>query len=83
MQVYIVTGGWNNDYMDGMADTEILLKDGGTSWGLAPGLPSARHYFKGISLPNGRFMVIGEEETLLLMILNIERPSYSHHYRGL
>ena len=68
MQVYIVTGGWNNDYKDGMADTEILLKDGGTSWGLATGLPAARHFFRGISLPNGRFMVTGAGETLLLMI---------------
>ena len=61
-----MTGGQDGQWAP-IADTEILLKDGGTSWGLAEGLPSARKTFRGISLPNGRFMVIGGDSLLDLV----------------
>ena len=64
MQVYIVTGGADSQWAP-IADTEIL-KDGESSWGLAEGLPSARTTLRGISLPNGRFMVTGWDSLLHL-----------------
>ena len=65
MQVYIVTGGADSQWGP-LATTETLLKDGGTSWGMVTSLPSARTTLRGISLPNGRFMVTGWDSLLHL-----------------
>ena len=69
MQVYIVTGGadGNGPQWAPLATTETMLKDGGTPWGMVTSLPSARTTLRGISLPNGRFMVIGGDSLLHLV----------------
>ena len=57
-QFYIITGGL---FANGsLASTEILKKEGGTSWQTAASLPSARKALKGITLPNGKFLVTGD-----------------------
>ena len=58
IQFYMVTGGMNRSWKD-IGTTEILKKEGGTSWQTAASLPSARHAPKGITLPNGKFLVTG------------------------
>ena len=58
MQFYIVTGGHRNAKL---ASTEILKKDGSTSWQTVASLPSARYGLRGVSLPNGHFMVSGDD----------------------
>ena len=59
IQYYMVTGGMNRFWKD-IATTEILKKEGGTPWQKAASLPSARHAPKGITLPNGKFLVTGD-----------------------
>ena len=59
IQFYMVTGGMNRSWKD-IGTTEILKKEGGTSWQTAASLPSARHAPKGITLPNGKFLVTGD-----------------------
>ena len=66
MQFYIVSGGRGlttrtEDRRYTMASTEVLKKDGGTSWQIVASLPSVRHNLRGVSLPNGHFMVSGED----------------------
>ena len=57
-QFYIVSGGVAlGSYV---TSTEILKKEGGSSWQMVASLPSARGAFRGVSLPNGHFMVSGE-----------------------
>ena len=65
-----------------IADTEILLKDGGTSLGLAEGLPSARKTFRGISL-HGHMWVGIHYHTLLVNAYKHFRwlPWAEHHGR--
>ena len=48
-----------------MASTEILKKNGGTSWSTVASLPTARGAFSGVSLPDGRFLVSGEGGTYI------------------
>ena len=57
MQFYIVTGGISDD--KDLVTTEILKKEGGSSWQTAASLPSSR--VSGVSLPNGHFMVSGDD----------------------
>ena len=57
VQFYIVTGGISGSSR--LASTEILNKNGGTSWATAASLPTARN-LPGVSLPNGHFLVAGE-----------------------
>ena len=63
LQFYVVTGGsprgGGND-VGILASTEILKKGEGHSWKTVASLP-ARNNFCGVSLPNGHFMVSGEE----------------------
>ena len=59
MQSYIVTGGFGP--RGRLASTEILKKEGGTSWQKAASLPSATFLISGVSLPNGHFLVTGED----------------------
>ena len=59
MQVYIVSGGWWSGNGN-VASTEILEKDGGSTWQLVASLPSARQGVRGLGLDNGRFMVTGQ-----------------------
>ena len=54
----MVTGGMDRWWKD-TSTTEILKKEGGTSWQTAASLPSARKALKGITLPNGKFLVTG------------------------
>ena len=62
-QFYIITGGL---FANGsLASTEILKKEGGTSWQTVASLPLSRSGFVGVSLPNGHFMVSGEDDWLL------------------
>ena len=61
MQYYIVTGGSGGRSLGYYASTEILKKEGGTSWQTAASLPSARLSLSGVSLSNGHFMVAGED----------------------
>ena len=70
-QLYIVTGGhwWKQD-LD-LVTTEILKKEGGTSWQIAASLPSKRLGTSGLSLPNGHFIVSGED-----CLFNRYIPSY-------
>ena len=70
MQFYIVSGGRGlttrtEDRRYTMASTEVLKKDGGTSWQTVASLPFTRENFVGVSLPNGHFMVSGEDDWLL------------------
>ena len=72
MQFYIVTGGsrkhpWHPHGLLEVASTEILKKDGGTSWQTVASLPSARGGLRGVSLPNGHFMVSGEDSSISSM----------------
>ena len=64
MQFYIVAGGMGR-HIHGRqleaASTEILKKDGGTSWQTVASLPSGRGGLRGVSLPNGHFMVSGDD----------------------
>ena len=70
LQFYIVTGGYihtgGKSLLDlqEFASTEILKKDGGTSWQTVASLPSARRGLRGVSLPNGHFMVSGEDSSM-------------------
>ena len=71
MQFYIVAGGYGKhptwpagNYLLEVASTEILKKEGGTSWQTAASLPSSRGGFSGVSLPNGHFMVSGDDRFL-------------------
>ena len=64
MQFYIVSGGhpkgsWGQP--GNMDSTEILKKEGGASWQPAASLPTSRFGLRGVSLPNGHFMVSGED----------------------
>ena len=66
MQFYIVTGGKDGrTSMSSTSSTEILKKEGGTSWQTVASLPLSRSGFMGVSLPNGHFMVSGEDDWLL------------------
>ena len=64
MQFYLVSGGFSRisrKYVSIIiGSTEILKKEGGTSWQRAASLPSERYGLRGVSLPNGHFMVSGE-----------------------
>ena len=62
VQVYIVAGGWGSSRL---ASTEILEKEGGTSWQYVASLPSARFGPRGLGLDHGRFMVTGQCWTIL------------------
>ena len=66
-QFYIITGGFANG---SLASTEILKKEGGTSWQTAASLPSSRLGVSGVSLPNGHFMVSGEDCLLFNIYLS-------------
>ena len=64
IQFYIVSGGhpkgsWGQP--GNMDSTEILKKEGGASWQPAASLPTSRFGLRGVSLPNGHFMVSGED----------------------
>ena len=67
MQFYIVTGGYRQHGLPEVASTEILKKDGGTSWQTVASLPSGRTGIRGVSLPNGHFMVSGEDSSISSM----------------
>ena len=43
-----------------LARTEILKKNGGTTWKIVAYLPTARTSLSGVSIPNGYFLVAGE-----------------------
>ena len=60
MQFYVVSGGKRYNSGSGFDSTEILKKEGGTSWQPAASLPTSRYGLRGVSLPNGHFMVSGE-----------------------
>ena len=68
MQFYIVTGGYS--YNKDLVTTEILKKEGGSSWQTAASLPSSRLGVSGVSLPNGHFMVSGEDCLLFNIYLS-------------
>ena len=62
-----MTGGWGPrkrkfSHLNYLASTEILKKDGGTAWVAVASLPTPRRSFKGVSLPDGHFLVLGEVE---------------------
>ena len=63
MQFYLVSGGISriSRRTVGIGSTEILKKEGGTSWQRAASLPSERNGLRGVSLPNGHFMVSGDD----------------------
>ena len=62
MQSYIVSGGYPGHARNiAMVSTEILKKEGGSSWQTVASLPSGRWGLRGVSLPNGHFMVSGED----------------------
>ena len=69
MQFYIVSGGYSNTPGRQLASTdrtEILKKEGGTSWQTAASLPFGRSAaLSGVSLPNGHFMVSGNDDVFL------------------
>ena len=66
MQFYIVAGGYRKHELE-VASTEIMKKDGATSWQTVASLPSARGGLRGVSLPNGHFMVSGEDTSISFM----------------
>ena len=59
LQTYIVTGG---EFYGGeiLSSTEILVKDGGTSWKSVAELPYKARSLRGVSLDNGLFIVTGK-----------------------
>ena len=59
VQFYIVAGGYDTSHLY-LASTEILKKNGGTSWVAVASLPAKRSYIRGVSLPDGHFLVSGE-----------------------
>ena len=59
VQFYIVAGGIDTGSSH-LASTEILKKNGGTSWVAVASLPAKRSYVCGVSLPDGHFLVSGE-----------------------
>ena len=61
-QFYIVTGG--NDGSRDLDSTEIMNKDGGTSWHTVASMPSISYALSGVSLPNGHFMISGENSPI-------------------
>ena len=70
MQVYIVSGGFNNGNAlatgnGQLASTETLEKDGGSEWQEVASLPSRRYELRGVGLDHGWFMVTGESWTIL------------------
>ena len=69
MQFYLVSGGYTRILTRtlGIGSTEILKKEGGTSWQRAASLPSERNGLRGVSLPNGHFMVSGEFNVVWVM----------------
>ena len=72
MQFYLVSGGFGRGV--GIGSTEILKKEGGTSWQRAASLPSERWGLRGVSLPNGHFMVSGEFNILhVVWVKGIQR----------
>ena len=75
MQFYIVSGGWTGSSR--LASTEILKKNGGTSWAAVASLPTQRSHISGVSLPNGNFLLSGEG---YLYIVNYSLVI--HHYTG-
>ena len=75
MQFYIVTGGYASS---GLASTEILKKNGGTSWATVASLPAARYNICGVSLPDGHFLVSGEGYVVNYRVVQL----MIHHYRG-
>ena len=58
LQFYIVSGGHLGD--SNLASTEILKKNGGTSWAKVASLPTPIFGIRGVSLPDGHFLVSGE-----------------------
>ena len=60
LQTYIVTGG---EFYGGeiLSSTEILVKDGGSSWKSVAELPYKARSLRGVSLYNGLFIVTGED----------------------
>ena len=44
-----------------LSSTEILVKDGGTSWKSVAELPYKARSLRGVSLDNGFFIVTGEK----------------------
>ena len=68
MQFYIVTGGISDD--KDLVTTEILKKEGGSSWQTAASLPSSSLRVSGVSLPNGHFMVSGDDCLLFNIYLS-------------
>ena len=71
MQVYIVSGGFNNGNAlatgnGQLASTETLEKDGGSEWQEVASLPSATFGFRGLGLDRGRFIVTGKCWTVFL-----------------
>ena len=67
-----------------LASTEILKKNGGTSWVTVASLPKSRRHFSGVTLPNGHFIVSGEGylhyyALLRTSILFIIAGGYAHH----
>ena len=78
MQFYIVSGGYSSSYL---ASTEILKKNGGTSWAAVASLPTTRIYISGVSLPDGHFLVSGEGYFLsTTTVCSIQLMI--HHYTG-
>ena len=73
MQFYIVSGEsyrrTGRGRHEALASTEILKKEGGTSWQTAASLPSGRWGFSGVSLPNGHFMVLGNDVAFSPLIM--------------
>ena len=48
------------------ASTETLIKDVSTAWQQVADLPFATYGLRGIGLDNGKFLVAGENLTLIL-----------------
>ena len=48
------------------ASTETLVKDVSTAWQQVADLPFATYGLRGIGLDNGKFLVTGEDLTLIL-----------------
>ena len=71
MQFYIVSGGKaGKNYKHLTASTEILKKEGGSSWQPVASLPTSRYDLRGVSLPNGHFMVSGLLHIVQVMTLH-------------
>ena len=67
MQVFIVSGGYTDNYPNYLSSTETWTR-GSTAWTRAADLPSPREGLQGVSI-RGQFLVLGEQALVMLCLI--------------